>query len=204
MGLLSYLVVKGMETASKKAVINAAGMATATVISATAQAKEGNPDSVVKNGVLYVKPNRNSEEYIGKGAITTVNELLGCGFEKVELKANKSIGSFGIKKYGKVKSVSINGKNEFFARKKVLSSAYVVVEYNDFKDSVDRSMLGKVEMIKPGIFESIINEETFITHKVNINQNNATTYETRYCMYCGKEINDSNAKYCCGCGRELK
>ena len=211
MGLLSYLVVKGVETASKKTLINATGMAATSVIATAAQIKEEQPDSIIKHGTLYVKPNRASSDYYGNDAITTVNELIGCGFDAVELKASKNIGSFGIKKYGKVKSVTINGQSDFNTKKKFISSAYVIVEYNEFRSSVDDSIRSKVNTIRPGIFNTIINEATFAEPKISMSQTNISQNQVytsasalRYCMYCGKQISDSNARFCSACGKELR
>lgn len=162
MGLLNSIIVKGAETAFKKSLIDAAGNAASKVILATSKSLESKEDSTVKNGLLYVRPSRSAEEYINKDAVSIANELIGCGFERVELKPCKTLTSFGVKRYGLIKKVTINGKSDFGTLKKIPSTAYIIVEYLDFKESVNPSVYDKIDgEIIPGMVGDFIDKHEF-------------------------------------------
>jgi len=144
MGILGNLIVKGVSTALTNSTIKTVGNATVGVIAATAQKQEGKEDAVVKNGVLYIKPTRSSEDYLNKDVLDIVQELLGAGFESITLKSIKKLGDWSIKKYGRIHSISINGKNEFLGIKKVPASSHIVIEYLDFKDGINQDVYANV------------------------------------------------------------
>ena len=89
MGLLSYIIAKGVQTAAAKSIIKTVGYTTLDVIDATAKKNAQKDDAVVKKGKLYIKPTRSSEKYNGASAFEVVQELLGVGFESVTLKSYK-------------------------------------------------------------------------------------------------------------------
>ena len=195
MGLFGYIVAKGVETAAKKVTIETLENATVNILAATAQNQSSKDDSVLKNGKLYIKPTRSSEDYTYQNALEIAKELLGAGFESVELKAIKKLGERSIKRYGEIQSVSINGKTDFLGIKKVPASSYIVIEYLDFKNSINLNIYQQVMYIKPGIIQNhTIIESNFADDNSNLK---------KFCCYCGKPIQNANAKFCSICGKEI-
>lgn len=153
MGILSYVIAKGVKTAAKNATIKATAAAVVTVAggiaTATVAAQKNKEDVIVKDGVKFVRPTRASEEYLGANALDVVQELLGVGFEKVTLRPKAKLGAWSWKKYGQIESISINGNRSFRGVKRVPATAHIVVEYLEFKDTVDQEAYKKVEKINP-------------------------------------------------------
>ena len=197
MGILGYLIVKGTQTAAKNATIAAVGSAAANVLSAASQIHVNKEDSAVKNGVLYIKPTRSSDEYYGKDVSEIVQELLGNGFENISLKPVKKLGQFSAKKYGLISSISIGGNNSFSKSKKMPASSYIVIEYLDFKETVDKAIYGRVERIVPGKVQHTQPAE------VKVQLINSTAENCKYCCYCGQPITNAGARFCGSCGKEI-
>jgi len=199
MGILGNLIVKGVSTALTNSTIKTVGNATVGVIAATAQKQEGKEDAVVKNGVLYIKPTRSSEDYLNKDVLDIVQELLGAGFESITLKSIKKLGDWSIKKYGRIHSISINGKNEFLGIKKVPASSHIVIEYLDFKDGINQDVYANVNRIVAGIIHNVSDIEAMLP------KDEVTTESSlkKYCSYCGESIQSEKAKFCSACGKEI-
>lgn len=155
MGLLGNIVAKSVSTIARNSTIKAVGNAVSDVVSAVAKNHECKDDAVVKNGTLYIKPTRSSEEYLGKSVLAVARELLGAGFESVSLQSVKKLGKFSAKKYGEIASITINGQENFSGLKRVPTSSFVLVEFLDFKDNFDRQSQGGLPHIKSGSFRSV-------------------------------------------------
>lgn len=198
MGLLGSIIAKGVMTAAKNSTIRAVGHAAATVITA----KEKNPsekdDIVVKNGVALIRPTRASENYWGENALEIARELLGGGFESVTLKPVSKLSERAKKRYGKVEAISINGNNDFSKRKKVPASSYIVIEYLDFKKTVNVGVYASVARITPGI----MNRNQI---QVGIQDNSVTPIGEvkKFCPYCGNALTIIGAKFCSSCGNAI-
>ena len=199
MGLFGSIIAKGVTTAAKNSTIRAVGSAAATVIASKANNASEKSDIVVKNGVVLIKPTRSSEDYCGESAVEVAKELLGVGFESVTLKSVNTLSERAIKRYGKINSISINGKNEFFGVKKVPASSYIVIEYLDFKKKVNPAVYASVTRIVPGIMKR--NESQVSTQENNDIALNGGV--KRFCPYCGIAISIAGAKFCSGCGTAL-
>ena len=198
MALLGYIVKKGVETATKKATILAVGSAAASVISAKSKCESAKEDSVVKNGVLYLKPTRSSEQYINENAEDVAKELLGAGFEHVVLRGVKKLGEWTAKKYGRIHSITINGKKEFLGIKRVPASTHIIIEYLDFKDGINPEIYQNIKRLKNGKVFSIeqLEEAPEIT-KI------ASSASKQFCPYCGQKIMSQDVKFCSSCGKEI-
>ena len=194
MGFLGDLIVKGITTAARNSTIKVIGDATVDVIAAAAQKEANKDDSVVKNGKLYIKPTRSSENYINENALEIARELLGVGFENITLKPVKKLGQLSAKKYGKIHSISINGKDEFLGIKKVPASSYILIEFLDFKDNVDREVYKNVSRIKSGKIQKDLDAAAIV-------ENNCSS--RKFCSYCGEVIIKEDAKFCSACGKEI-
>lgn len=208
MGLLGNIIAKGVVTAAKNSTIRAVGDAAATVIATGANSKSAKEDITVKNGVVLIKPTRSSENFCGENALEIARELLGAGFESVMLKPRNTLSERAKKRYGKIEVVSINGKEEFLGVKKVPASSYIVIEYLDFKKNVDPSVYVGLEVINPGVMNSIvtqkIQQEPVQQVRAEIPQATQTSGgEKKFCPYCGNKIAFSDAKFCMGCGKEI-
>lgn len=197
MGLLGNIIAKGVVTAARNSTIKAVGNATATVINAKNQTEK--EDVVVKNGTVFIKPTRSSEDYRNKNALDIAQELLGIGFESVTLKPINKLSEWSKKKYGKIESISINGKNEFLGIKKIPASSYILIEYLDFKDDVSKEVYSDIKSIKPGMVCSIAE----IAAMINKEDRNAIKTLAKFCPYCGKPISYESARFCSSCGKEL-
>lgn len=198
MGLLSSIIAKGVVTAARNSTIKAVGDAAATVIATKVSVDAAKDDIAVKNDVTLIKPTRSSEGYCGKNALEIARELLGVGFESVTLKPVKTLNTGARKKYGEVKSISINGKKEFFGIKKVPSTSYIVIEYSDFKKNVDVSVYADVTRITPGTiqrndFKSSVQEGSSMPQSMF----------KKFCPYCGNAITFEGAKFCSHCGKQI-
>lgn len=197
MGLLGNLIVKGVSTVARNSTIKTVSNAAVDVISATSQKHAEKEDTVIKNGKVFIKPTRSSEDYLGKNTMDVVQELLGAGFEKVTLKPVKKLGKHSVKKYGQIHTISINGKNEFLGIKKVPASSYIIIEYLDFKNNVNQEVYENVKRIKSGTVTSADEQEA-----QTLENSNANIFKN-YCFYCGEKIINKNAKYCAACGKNL-
>lgn len=198
MGLIGNLISKGVATAATKSIIKTVGSTTVEVISATAQKQTQKDDAIEKSGKLYIKPTRSSEDYIGENAYDIVQELLGVGFESVTLKSINKLSERAIKKYGNVKSISINGNCEFLGIKRVPTSSHIVIYFLDFKEDVSDTVYTNVTRLKTGKISSSEDIE-YLSHKSKPFQNMPKSF----CQYCGEKILNENAKFCSACGKEI-
>lgn len=198
MGLIGNLIAKGVATAATKSIIKSVGNTTVDVIAATAQKQAQKDDAVEKNGKLYIKPTRSSEDYLGANAYDVVQELLGVGFESVTLKSVKTLGERATKKYGNIKSISINGNSEFLGIKRVPASSHIVIEYLDFKEDVSSTVYTNVTRLTTGKISSS-EEIEYSSHKSKVTQSAAKSF----CPYCGRKILNGNARFCSECGKEV-
>ena len=198
MGLLGSIIAKGVATAAKNSTIKAVGDATANVIATKASTSAENDDIIVKNGVMLIKPTRSSEDYCGENALEIAKELLGAGFENVTLKPVKVLSERAKKRYGEIKSISINGKSEFLGIKKVPASSYIVIEYSDFKKNVDAGVYTSVAKIAPGIMNRT-------DLQVNIQKSKVSSEDEakKFCQYCGAALSVADAKFCSSCGHAI-
>ena len=197
MGLFSTIIVKGVTTAATKSIIKTVGNTTLDVIAATAQQQALKDDAVEKNGRLYIRPPRSSEDYLGENAFEVLQELTGAGFENVTLKPIKKLSNRATKKYGNIESISINGNNEFLGVKRVPATSYIVIEFLDYKEDIDHTTYASVNPIKAGLMQSISNfEETF--------QKNPIKHLSKsFCPYCGEKVLNEKSRFCTACGKEL-
>lgn len=198
MGLLSSIIAKGVKTAARNSTIRAAGYAAATVIAAKASAANEDDDIVIKKGVMLIKPTRSSDDYCGENALEIAEELLGAGFESITLKPVNTLSERAKKRYGRIESISINGKDEFLGIKKVPSTSCIIIKYSDFKKTVDMGVYASVTKITPGIMHRS-------EPQVSIQGNDvASLSETkRFCPYCGTHLSAAEAKYCSCCGNKI-
>lgn len=197
MGFLGKIIAKGVATAATKSIIKTVGDVTVDVIAATAQKQAQKDDVVKKNGILHIKPTRSSEEYIGESTFEIVQELLGVGFESVTLKSAKQLNERSLKKYGNIKSISINGNDEFLGMKRFPASSYIVIEFLDFKENVSSTVYTNVKRLKVGRIQSVDELENSSQESASVN---ITTKV--FCPYCGERILNENAKFCPACGKE--
>ncbi len=118
MGVLGSFLIKGASTVARNATIKAVEVATVNIIDASSKNRENVEDLAVKNGTMLIAPTRTSEDYHYKDAIEIVRELLGIGFNNIELKSINELSKRQYKEYGKIRSIQINGKNRFAGVKK--------------------------------------------------------------------------------------
>lgn len=199
MGLLGSIIAQGVVTAAKNSTIRAVGDAAATVIATKANNPTEKEDIVVKNGVMLIKPTRSSEDYCGENALEIAKELLGVGFESVTLKPVNSLSERAKKRYGRIESISINGKAEFLGIKKVPASSYIVIKYSDFKNKVDARVYESVTKITPGVM--MRNEPQMEIKERNLKP---TGEAKRFCSYCGTALSISGARFCTNCGNTIE
>lgn len=198
MGLLGNIISKGIATAARNSTIKTVGNAAANVIVTKTSASAEKDDIVVKNGVMLIKPTRSSEDYCGENALEIAKELLGIGFESITLKPVNILRERAKKRYGKIESISINGKNEFLGIKKVPASSYIVIEYSDFKKNVDVGVYASVTKITPGIMK-----RTEPQMSVQESSVAPTSEIKKYCPYCGAVLSVADAKFCSCCGKAI-
>lgn len=202
MGLLGNIIAKGVATAATNSIIKTVGKTvgdtTVGIIGATAQKQAQKEDAVIKNGTLYIKPTRSSEDYLGESAFDVVQELLGVGFESVTLKPIKKLSERAIKKYGNIKSISINGNNEFLGIKRVPASSHIIIDFLDFKEDVSRTVYTNVRRLKTGKIQDIEDLE-YTSQKSKSTQNILKSF----CPYCGEKVLQEQAKFCSSCGKEI-
>ena len=202
MGLLGDIIAKGIATAAKNSTIKAVGDAATNVIVASAERQNEKEDVVVKNGVSYIKPTRSSEEYRDKNALEIAKELFGVGFESIELKPIKKLGEHSKKKYGRIVSISINGKSDFLGIKKIPTSSYIIIEYLDFNKNVDNNVYEGINRISSGVKHNITELEVKLQE--NDNKKSFVADDAKnFCPFCGQSIKYKEAKFCSGCGKEL-
>lgn len=149
MGLFGQLISTGITTAAINSTIKVIGDAASKAISSL-------PDTEViavgNAGPLLVKPTRPAEEYHGEKAIEMAKELVGVGFESVALQPVCTLGKLTKHSFGKVQSISINGKKEFKGIMPVPSSSYIVITYYDFKKNVDQDIIKKYRYNIPSVY----------------------------------------------------
>ena len=198
MGLLSSIIAKGVATAARNSTIKVVGNTTSNVIETIAKNAIEKDDIAVKNGITLIKPTRSSEEYYGESALEIAKELHGAGFESITLKPVKELRERAVKKYGNIKSISINGKTEFLGKKKVPASSYIVIKYLDFREDVDLRAYMNVERIRPGIMNR--NEQ-----QGNFPESNAipTGHTKKFCPYCGAALSKASTNFCSNCGNAI-
>lgn len=200
MGLLGHIITKGVTTAARNSTIRAVGNAATQVIVTKANNPTEKEDMVVKNGVVLIKPTRSSNDYCGENALEIARELLGVGFNSVTLKPVNTLSERAKKRYGEIRTISINGKDDFLGIKKVPASSYIVIEYSDFKQNVDASVYSNVERITPGVMNRIEPQaQSNIPERV-VTQTSALK---RFCPYCGSLLTVEGARFCSNCGNGL-
>lgn len=194
MGILSNIIIKGISTAARNSTIRVAGEATANIIAAKSDEYSKKEDIVVKNGITLIRPTRSSDDYYGKDAMEIAYELLGAGFERVNLEANKKLGAGSKRKYGKIESISINGKTDFIGVKRIPASSYIVIKFLDFKKNVDSSVYENVCKMSSGV---LYHKES----KGNIQENDKIEDDInkKFCPYCGQSLISVSAKFCSKC-----
>ena len=194
MGLLGYIIA----TVAAKSIIKTVGSTTIDVIDATAKKQAEKESAVVKNGKLYVKPTRPSENYLNDNAYDVVQELLGAGFESVTLKPVKKLSERAVKKYGNIKSITINGNSNFLGVRRIPATSHIIINFLDFKDGVSRTVYEKVKKLKTGRIQSI--------EELEGNPSRGTSQKSSsksFCPYCGEKIFNEEAKFCSACGKEI-
>ena len=223
MGLISYLVKKS----AQKSIIKTIGKTAADVIVAKSNAetdrlnaqtkkinaeierinvKNGTGKDVKKEEIIYIKPPRSSEKYHDMDALLAVKELLGAGFVNITLRPARTLSERS-KKYGLIRSISINGNSDFLGVKKVSPYSKIIITYSDFKKDVNEGVYASVERITPGTISSVADLAAPVEPQVNIgNDREANATESGfkgYCVYCGEMITKKEAKFCSACGKEL-
>ena len=206
MGLLGSIIAKGVTTAATNSTINAVGNAVATVIATGANKQNTKEDITVKKGIILIKPTRSSDDYCGENASEIANELLGAGFDNVTFKPCNTLSERAKKRYGEIKSVTINGNDDFTRLKKVPASSYIVIEYLDFKKGIDPSVYADVKKITPNALsggESIqaICQET--ARRIQADMPQTSNVTKKFCPYCGTAVAVSGAKFCISCGKQI-
>lgn len=198
MSILGKIIEKGISTAATKSIIKTVGNTTVGVISATAQKQSQKDDAVDKNGKLYIKPTRTSENYIGESVDEIVQELLGIGFESITLKPINKLNERSIKKYGKIKSIAINGNHEFFRSKRVPATSHIVIEFLDFREDVSPEVFTKVKRLSTGKIKNA--DELEYSY-----QSTPSVYHAlkSFCPFCGEKVIYTNARFCASCGKNL-
>ncbi len=199
MGLLSYIVAKSVTTAAKNSTIKAVANATTKVIESKANNRTEKDDVAIKNGKLFIKANRSSEDYRGKDVIEIAKEFLGSGFESVTLRPVNKLNEWSKKQYGKIQAVVINGKSEFLGIKKFPASSYILIEYLDFKKTTNLETYTYENCITPGTFHSIDDIENMHKDIKSV----APGKMRNYCAHCGAPILYEIAKFCSQCGKEV-
>lgn len=198
MGLLSNIIAKGVATAARNSTIKAVGEVATDVIYAKAKNSTEKEDVVVKNGITLIKPTRTSEDYYGENTLDIVKELFGAGFESVTLKPVNKLSERAKAKYGKLESISINGKEDFLGVKKVPSTAYIIIEYADFKSSTNPYVYKYVQKITPGTIYRNGFQDTNPK-----DENETTNTSKKFCQYCGNQL-DKGASFCSYCGEKIQ
>ena len=232
MGLVSYLVKKGVQRATIKTigrtatdVIVAKNKAETERINAQTRqinaeiarinANGGDINFIKKENVIRIKPPHSSEKYRGTSALNAVKELLGAGFVDITLKPVKSLGERS-KKYGLINSISINGNSDFLGVKKISPFSKIVINYLDFKKGVSSEVYANIERITPGTIHCVEDLATPAngikkTETIKKAEGLEREYEeqasqqcpVKYCAYCGEKVTKERAKFCSACGEEL-
>ena len=89
-------------------------------------------------------------------------------------------------------------KVSFSKRKKVPASSYIIIEYLDFKKTVNVGVYTSVARIMPGI----MNRNQM---QVGVQEPGITSIgeAKKFCPYCGSVLNITGAKFCAGCGKAI-
>lgn len=197
MGLLSYIIAKSVKTVAINSTIRTVGKVATNVISANSKNTNKNEDVTIKKEITFIKPTRSYEYYYDKNTLDIVKELFGAGFESITLKPIYKLSERAKAKYGMLESISINGDIEFSRNKKVPSTAYIVIEYADFKSNVDASVYNNIRKITPGT----ISRNEF-QHSNQKNEPVTTSEIKKFCSYCGNRL-EAEAKFCSCCGEKV-
>lgn len=198
MSLLGNIIAKKVITASTNSTIKAVGDAAANVVSAAASNRTQKEDAVVKNGTMFIKPTRSSENYINKNAYEIAQELLGAGFERVTLTPLPQLSERSVKKYGSIKSITINGNDEFLGIKRIPASSYIVIKYLDFKKGVSPQAYSSVQYITPGVMQAFTKNNMVQERKVISDES-----FKRFCVYCGQQLQSKDVRFCAYCGKAV-
>ena len=200
MGLLGHIITKGVTTAARNSTIKAVGNAATQVMVAKANNSLENENMVVKNGVVLIKPTRSSSGYSGRNALEIARELLGVGFYSVTLMPENILSERVKRRYGEIRTISINGKKDFQGIKKVPATSYIVIEYSDFKQNVDPSIYSYVERIIPGVMNRMGSQAQSNIPEMVVAP---TSAPKRFCPYCGTSLMVEGARFCTSCGNGL-
>jgi hypothetical protein len=211
MSLLGDIIAKKVATAAANSTIKAVGNAAANVISASSKNKTEKEDMVVKNGVVFIKPTRSSENYLGENAYDIAQELLGAGFDSVSMKPIYKLSERSVRKYGRIESITINGKADFLGIKRIPASSYIVIEYLDFKQNIPPQIYANVQYICPGVMRKGATPATPVSTAPVVNSalvqhrstNNFVEYK-RFCIYCGHQLQGKEARFCAYCGQAVE
>lgn len=220
MGLLGYIITKSIQ----RATIRTIGHAAAEVVSAKANANTRRANAETqkikaeiekintgKRAVhtsttdesVRVKPPRSSEDYLDMDALLAVKELLGAGFVNITLKPERRLSKKS-KRYGKIRTISINGNSGFLGIRKVPTTSNVVITYSDFKNGIDEDAYTNVIRIVPGVVHCAADVAKMENPTLEIpEENNTIDSIKRYCIYCGEPVTNVNAKFCYACGNEV-
>lgn len=217
MGLLSYFIVKKIQTSSAKSIINAVGSAAANVVTAKENAKKENKSSnssrsSYRNNIESkasggdanrIKPPRSSAEYHGMNALLVAKELSDAGFINITLKPQNVLREKS-KKYGEVWTVTVSG-SEFAGVKSLSQKARIVIEYWDFRTNASEEAYARVDRIIPGKYIPYEEYEEIEVPEVvgELNCQVVNSSLKRFCAYCGNPIAYEGARFCTVCGREV-
>lgn len=197
MGLLGNIIAKGVMTAATNSTIRAVGDAAAHVIETNNKKTQIIETRDMSSGVM-IKPTRSSDDYYRENALEIAQELLGAGFDSVTLKPANELGEWTRKRYGEIKSISINGNREFKGVRKMPASSYIVIQYLDFKKNVNMTVYENIEKITPGVMSR--NEPKESLPKSNSNSANG---QKKFCPYCGGALTVVDARFCTSCGNAI-
>lgn len=201
MGLLGNIIAKGVAAAARNSTIKAIGDVTENIISTATKAQNEKEDIVVKDGIMFIKPTRSSENYHDQNVMEIVQELICVGFENITLKPVNKLSELSKKKYGKIVSVTINGSNTFLGIKRIPASSHILIEYMDFKTNVNCDVYSNITRIIPG--KVLISNSTEKSPTDNIENIFPSEDQKRFCSYCGKHLTTEGAKFCSFCGKEI-
>ncbi len=229
MGILGYLVSKGVQRASIKTVgRTVAHVMTAKTVAETerinaetqrinaeverakyrqAASNRITKDSAVVDETVRIKPPRSSEKYHDRDAFEAAKELFAAGFVDVTLRPVKSL-SANSNKYGKIRSISINGNSDFMGVRKVSANSKIIITYSDFKKDVNKEAFTNARQVASETTEpatdTAITENAVEIGTTTVQQNNTAEYSFRkYCVYCGEPITNERARFCSACGEKI-
>ncbi len=74
-----------------------------------------------------------------------------------------------------------------------------MIEYWDFKKSIDKDAIPKEKQIIPGVLHNLTELEEMLLKKSASNNID----HTKYCTHCGVTISVMNARFCLMCGTKV-